>query len=181
MTESDFWGIINLSCQKTGNIPFQQSEQKARYLIEILSGLSEDDLVDFEKTVRLKIIETRRYYNFTALYEIIDGPFISDDCYLYFQYTVVFQGKQIYEAALYDPDTLYLLLERDSEIHGECFMYLADTAYEMKFGHSNSEDQYPTAQVAAMNLSVSREHIGKVWTEDSLPIRFPNLWFKFRK
>ncbi|MDJ1466751.1 DUF4240 domain-containing protein [Xanthocytophaga flava] len=181
MTEPEFWQVVEEACQYTGNIPFQHTDLKASHLIDTLSNFNKEDIIDFERILQIKVIEARQHYNVSALYEIIDGPGISDDCYLYFLYALIAQGQKIVDTALYHPDTLAPVLEPTSDIDAECFMYIADEAFEKRFGTSAPEEEYPRNQVEDMELPVSSKRIGQQWEYDDLPVRFPTLWQKFKR
>jgi hypothetical protein len=97
----------------------------------------------------------------------------SDDGFDYFRAWLLAQGRDTFEKALADPDTLAALENPEGEL--EEFMYLAPQAYEDK-----TREQMPDSvfQVA------TRPKLGEGWDFDDdaeMKDRYPKLFAKYAK
>jgi hypothetical protein len=99
MTEKQFWVIIAAGCPRD-----VEPEEWDETLVEVLVKLDLDELVAFEHQFDDLTDRAYRRDLWGAAYLINGGA--SDDGFYYFRCWLVGMGKQVYEAALADPDNL---------------------------------------------------------------------------
>src|SRR5882672_4855014 len=92
--------------------------------------LTPEELLDFESCFDRVHKESYAWSLWGAAYLMNGG--CSDDGFEYFRAWLIAQGRQPFEMALEDPDTLATLVNPEGEL--EEFMYLARQAYEEKTG-----------------------------------------------
>src|SRR5262249_8656242 len=106
MTENRFWALI---ARSAANDPARQLEA----LRQTLRELSAPEIEGFEHAFHR---EQRRAYTWDlwgAAYVIHGGA--SDDAFEYFQRWLISKGRDVFEAALADPDSLADMLAPDVE------------------------------------------------------------------
>jgi hypothetical protein len=169
MTEQLFWNIIEESFNETGGQLFKDSEARSESIIRQLDNLSREDLILFNRHFETKVVEAD-HYNVMALLFIIEGS-VTDDPYLYFRCELVGQGRNVFENAIKDTDSLSGILAPDIYLQSEYFMKLADKAYLKKFGEGNLPSGFAN--------DIYGDTQGEDWEYEDLPIRFPKLCAKF--
>jgi Protein of unknown function (DUF4240) len=95
----------------------------------------------------------------------------SDDGFEYFRAWLLAQGRDTFEKALEDPDTLAALEDPEGEL--EEFMYLARQAYEGK-----TSEQMPDS----VFQGATRPELGESWDFDDdteMKKRYPKLYAKY--
>lgn len=134
MTEIDFWNLIDLarrSVSSTDEIP--------KWLVNHLENLPESEIGDFGRIFRQM---NRKAYDerlWAAAYAISHHS-ASDDVFSDFRGWLIAQGKDVYEKALNDPDSLADLARFDGEdgqnARLESMLSVAGEAYESKTGEN---------------------------------------------
>lgn len=103
---------------------------------------------------------------------IIEGG-CSDDGFTDFRSWLISRGRDVYEAALRDPESLVEVAAADGveATSFEEFQYVARRVYEEKTGHDMPDTGVKHAE----------EPTGKEWSEggDDLSRRLPKLWTKY--
>lgn len=114
-----------------------------------------------------------------AAYIIMGG--CSDDSFDYFRGWLLFQGKEVYEACIEDPELLIPALENLSEYDvpniEELSLYFGFTVYAEKTG--DEDDTYFTLYHVLSNQEFDEIDIEFDWDEDDeegLKKMFPRLW-----
>jgi len=136
-------------------------------LIEKCKGSDEPENIIQAELEKLPVEEISSYQqHFDTLHEnayiwklwgaayIIDGG-CSDDGFTDFRYGLISKGRDVYQKALADPDSLTDLAE-DQEITNESFGYAALTVYENKTGKEVPQKEFNQAS----------EPIGDEWDFD---------------
>ena len=134
-----------------------------------LRSLAPEDLLEFEGQFNKILAESYAWRLWGAAYLMNGG--CSDDGFEYFRAWLMAQGRQTYEKALEDPDTLALLVNPEGEL--EEFMYLARQAYEAKTGEEMPDTVFHGA---------TRPELGEGWDfEDATEMqkRYPKLFAKY--
>jgi hypothetical protein len=163
MNAEKFWEIIAVSkTNSSGDYEKQQTELKNELL-----KLSAIEILEFDnkfRTLRGEIYN----WDFWACAYIINGG-CSDDCFSDFRGWLIGQGKEIFENAVSNIETLAELNETN-EGDWEGLSYIPTDAYERKTG-----DDMPNG------IRENFEITGKEWNEegDDLKNKFPKLWAKF--
>lgn len=163
----EFWNLIERAKSKS----FGDIEEQCEILIEILSERPSEDIIEFAKIFQR--LHTSSYTSdlWAAAYIIQGG--CSDDMFDYFRGWLIAQGKNVFENAMENPETLTsrISLEEAQEIDGEQMLYVADEAYRQKTGNDMKN----------ITDSAKFPEIEFDWDEDddSLEKKFPKLYKKF--
>lgn len=167
---TEFWNLIERAKRKaSGDI-----EEQAEILKEILAERPVEDIVEFGRI--LEYFHSLSYTSdlWAAAYIIQGG--CSDDMFDYFRAWLIAQGKDIFEKAMKNPETLTKIIsvEEAEEIYGESMLYVADEAYERKTGND-------AGKFLDLQGFVKFPELEFDWNEedDSLKMKFPKLYKKF--
>ncbi|SDK04970.1 DUF4240 domain-containing protein [Streptomyces indicus] len=131
MDETEFWELIDTTREAAEGDP----EDHAELLVERLLQLDPDSVLDFARHFEARYNRAYRWDLWGAATVLLDGA--SDDAFDYFRCWLIGQGREVFEGALHDPDSLADLLgDFDEEIDGdgEELGYAADEAYEQLTG-----------------------------------------------
>ncbi|MCI0611754.1 DUF4240 domain-containing protein [bacterium] len=159
--ESLFWHVI------------AQVKSEATHVIErplklsgILEKFSAPAIKQFAIIFQDKLLQSFRHDIWAIAYIAHGG--CSDDGFLYFRSWLISEGKQIFEAALHDPESLVGVIDAGTTIQLEALLFAADRAYERR---ANKQ----------LNLKTPKQQqpAGEPWAEQDLPLRFPNACKKF--
>ena len=168
MTNDAFWDII----AKTKAVSGGENEAQAEALQQELPQQQPNEIVEFERIFGENQDRAYRWDLWGAAYIIGGG--CSDDAFIDFRNWLISMGREVYEEALADPDSLAgVEIGPDTEETAffEEFAYVASQAYEEKAG---GEMPYPERDHPA-------DPEGEAWEEegDELERRFPKLWAKY--
>ncbi len=155
MNELEFWDIIKAS--KVGAADQDEQETNLRSL---LSAQSIEEIVAFDRIFDELRQRSYRWDLWGAAY-ILNGG-CSDDGFEYFQRALIAEGREKYERALADPESLVEWAEPDFEFEG--IYYIARDVYKEKSGGES---------MPLHNLEWT-EPSGENWDEAELETRFPN-------
>ena len=156
----EFWDVID-QARATGSCA-----ESARDLGRILSKLRSTEIEAFARDQEDLMRDSYRWDLWGAAFVINGG--CSDDGFDYFRGWLMLQGRDVWEAALRDPESLAGVSFRgDAEC--EDALYSAGKAYE---------------QVAGAGLRPTSEHrpaapSGTAWQEADLEALYPKLWNRF--
>ncbi|MHB9754167.1 DUF4240 domain-containing protein [Streptomyces sp. BYX5S] len=131
MDETEFWEIVDSTREAAGGDP----EDHAELLVERLLRTDPDSVLDFARHFEFRYNRAYRWDLWGAAWVLLGGA--SDDAFDYFRCWLIGQGREIFEGALHDPDSLAELLDDfDDEVDGdgEEIGYAADEAYEQLTG-----------------------------------------------
>ncbi len=156
MEQEQFWDIIERSL-KAGN-----TGEQIEFVSTVLGRLTKDDIVGFDYFFRKYQEAAYTWSLWAAAYTIHGG--CSDDGFNDFRAWLVYRGREVYENALHNSDSLVALgrevLEDDED--NEDFNYIAVDAYEEMTGNNIEDDPGYT------DIEISAEPAGKDWDEDNL-------------
>ena len=172
MDHDQFWSLIG-SVSKSGT-----EEAKATALTQLLSRKSPEDILDFQIQFETHLNESNTS-NLWAAAKLMNGGHCSDDCFEYFRYWLISTGRETFEQALNNPESLAKLdvpmEERLPNPTNEQFGYAAVEAYEKLTGKN--------IHVELHNLGKSTTNLAsfdfKAYTNSVLEKRFPLLWKKY--
>lgn len=172
MPADQFWEIIGraarLDADPAAHIGALQLE---------LHGLTLDDIKSFEVTFRRCLNDAYSWDLWGAAYVIHGG--CSDDGFEYFRRWLVSKGRDVYEAALADPDGLAQLdaaAGPDGMWEFEEICYVANRVFRERGGQGDLRDySEPEAGLDGSGPP------GEPFEEDGehLAQRYPNLWRRF--
>jgi hypothetical protein len=167
MNDTTFWQLIADTREETGG----DTEQQSELLEERLSRLPGEQIAEFQR-IRHRLDEQAYSWDlWGAAYVIEDG--CSDDCFRDFRSYLISLGREPYEAALRDPDSLAPVMQDAETGDWENADSVAGDAYESAVG----ED------IPADDSDLSGEPSGEPWDDedqDALVQRYPRLAERFR-
>lgn len=165
MDETKFWNLLARSRQHG---PSDQYDT----LVGLLEELPSMELVRFEQIYDCFVAAAERgdVYGASA---VLTGSTLSDDSFLYFRNWLVAQGREVYEQALAEPDTLSALPEVDSG-HGAWDQDIVYAAWDVLGGRADKDvaddaDDYP-CDAEGENFDWME------YTPAVLQQKFPRLW-----
>ncbi len=160
MTIDKFWKLIE---------QVKDDEEPEVGLDLSLRKLAPEELISYQEHFDALVRKAYRWDLWGAAY-IMEGG-CSDDGFIDFRYGLIAQGRDVYDAALENPDSL-----ADLEIEGisnELFGYVAEEVYEEVTG----EDEMPRKPVQD-----PPEPLGEEWDFDDPKEnarRLPKLWARY--
>lgn len=166
MEKARFWELISATRLKAnGNM-----DKHVNNLREELLKLEPEEIIDFERHLRDCMDRAYNWDLWGAAYIIGGG--CSDDNFIDFRSWLISMGKDIFESALKDTETLSDVVDRPDieDCFFEEFLYVPGKVYEEKLG----------SEMPFLDRGISSEPQGRAWEEDEeLQERFPKLWKKF--
>jgi len=171
MDETEFWELVDTTREGAEGDP----EEHADLLIERLTRLDPDSVLDFARHFESRYNRAYRWDLWGAAWVLLDGA--SDDAFDFFRCWLIGQGREVFEGALHDPDSLAHLLDdfdEDLDGDGEELGYAADEAYEQLTGVVAPDLGIPPAAPEPEGTPVDFE------SESALAERYPKLWERFK-
>ncbi|GAA4300124.1 DUF4240 domain-containing protein [Nibribacter koreensis] len=169
-----FWSLIDKAVKSSSG----DKELKEKFLVNELTKLSLEEIMDFEMAFRKSILEADDF-KVMAAQKIIEG-YVSDDSYLYFRCWLIGQGKQVYQETLKNSDYLAHVVQKGESTDFESLLYVATAAYSRKTG-KDEDETFPRDTAIGLGLDYdfgAAATKGTDWSEDELPKLLPNLWAK---
>ena len=121
MTEDRFWQLIKDA---------RHGDDFYATLRETLTNESADDIISFQNILRRKLVDA---YTFPVLMaNFVIQSYVSDDVFEDFRAWLVTQGRERFESALTNPDSICDWFVRDDVdgIDGETMLLICQNAYE---------------------------------------------------
>lgn len=176
MSTDAFWSLIAEMKKEYG----QEMDASLQWLTGQLTARGPQQAQDFHDILHGYQHLAYQYGLWTAASLMCDG--CSDDGFIDFWAWLIAQGKEVYLAALADPDSL-----ADAEAYGGCqfeaLTYAGNTILETLTGQSAYDGTNPTARnalVAELRQDiVYGEGIGYPYEWDELETYFPRLCAKY--
>ncbi|MFE9769896.1 DUF4240 domain-containing protein [Streptomyces sp. NPDC005808] len=171
MDETEFWELVDATREGAEGDPDEQAD----LLVERLIQLDPDSVLDFARHFEYRYNRAYRWDLWGAAWVLLDGA--SDDAFDFFRCWLIGQGRDVFEGAVHDPDSLAELVEDfDDEIDGdgEELGYAADEAYEQLTGVVAPDLGIPPAPPEPEGTPVDFEN------ESALAERYPRLWERFK-
>ncbi len=131
MDEEKFWQIVQLSVAGSGD----SQEIQENILVNELSQLSPQDIIGFRLRTDKLLYDTYNSDMWCAGYVMNGG--CSDDMFEYFRLWVISRGRNVYEEAKHEPDSLIAVADvevPENIFDFESFWYVALTAFKNKTG-----------------------------------------------
>jgi hypothetical protein len=170
MDETEFWELVDATREAAGSDP----EEQADLLVERLAQRDPEAVLDFARHFEARYNRAYTWDLWGAAAVLLDGA--SDDAFDWFRCWLIGQGREVFEGAVHDPDSLADLLDDfDEEIDGdgEELGYAADEAYEQLTGTVAPELGIAAAPAEPEGTPVDFED------DRMLADRYPKLWERF--
>jgi hypothetical protein len=162
MTRDQFWTIVD---QVKG------AKEPEVAIAKLLRKLTPPELLSYQEHFDTLFREAYRWNLWGAAY--IMGGGCSDDGFIDFRYGLIAMGREMYESALEDPDSL-AQHRIEGEISNELFGYAATEAYEELTGEEDMPRMAPPKRPPKPS--------GEEWDFDDRKEnarRLPRLWAKY--
>ena len=171
MPADQFWQIIERAAQSSGD-----PDAHVEALQLLLRELSAEEVISFEVAFRRYLNEAYTWDLWGAAYVVHGG--CSDDGFEYFRRWLVSRGRDVYEAALADPDSLAQLEGPGSDDVWEFeeIYYVANDVFEEKGGEGDVRE-YSEPEAGMGGPGPSGDPFEE--SEEHLARRYPNLWRRF--
>jgi hypothetical protein len=138
MDEAQFWKIIDKTCRST---PHQPEEWNERLQAE-LEKLEPDEIVAWDQIFNRLTARAYTVDLWGAAYLINGGA--SEDGFYYFRCWLIGMGREVYEAAVADPDILADVVAKD--IDAEAEIYAAACEAWLTVTGQPDIDKYPACK-----------------------------------
>ncbi|MFS4097146.1 DUF4240 domain-containing protein [Streptomyces sp. AF1A] len=171
MDETEFWDLVDATREAAEG----DCEDQAELLVDRLLQLDPELVLDFARHFEARYNRAYRWDLWGAAWVLLDGA--SDDAFDFFRCWLIGQGREVFEGALGDPDSLAELLDDfDEEIDGdgEELGYAADEAYEQLTGTVAPDLGIAPAPAEPEGAPIDFEN------EAVLAQLYPKLWDRFR-
>lgn len=177
MDHNRFWSLIEDARSASGGDCARQVD----VLAEALQSHPPEEILDFRNFLGESLDRAYRYDLWGACYLINGG--CSNDGFDYFLGWLIAQGRDVYQAALEDPDSLVShpqvasLDPRYGSLWCEQMLSIHDQAYKAVTGHEPPAE--PEAEIAAAeSIGLAGEDFDFDNQED-MRRRYPRLWARF--
>ncbi|HEV7625063.1 MAG TPA: DUF4240 domain-containing protein [Streptomyces sp.] len=170
MDETEFWALIDSTREAAEGDPEEQTD----LLIERLTRLDPDAVMFFARHFESRYIRANQWDLWAAAWILLDG--VSDDAFDAFRCWLIGQGREVFETAAQDADSLADVLEGfDEELDGDAedLGYAADEAYEQLTGIVMPDLGLPEPPEDPTGVSLNLED------DNALADRLPKLWDRF--
>jgi hypothetical protein len=161
MSEQAFWSIIERA--REGSEDYEQTAERVH---ELLQAASLEEIEAFERG-RARLMERSYTWAVWGAAYLMNGG-CSDDGFDYFRGWLLTQGREAFEAALANPDSLVDIAEQDAEC--EDMLSVAYSVYEEKTG----------GEIEGISMDYS--DLGEGWDfddDEEMQRRYPRLFAKF--
>ncbi len=166
MNEDEFWELI----ADTKRWAKSSTDGQEDLLREALKKYTEDEILQFDEIYSQKHDDAYRGDLWDVAYFVTCSG--GDQAFIDFRAWLISQGKEVYEKALQDPDTLSEILDSTNreDARFELFSYAAIKAYRDRTG---GHEPY-------MNMGpFDRPDLkGETMDDETIPDRFPKLYKK---
>lgn len=163
MGEALFWKLVEEArAEMTPELSNQPDVLQKK-----LEALPPSEIVEFDRIFTRLVNDAYRWDLWAAAY-IIEGG-CSDDGFRDFRGGLIGLGRDVYYAAVADPNALVRQPTRGVDFSHEGMLYAAMQAYEAATGEEmpDTEILHPT------------EPVGEPWEEDSVGSKYPELAAKY--
>lgn len=184
MTVDEFWQLIEEKrIESNGDTKLQ-----VELLVDALTAMPLETILDYYRLYQQLLKRADRGSLYDAAYVLQEG--CGSDGFTDFRAWLIAQGKQIYENALKEPDTLadYVTLDDRYETSAEAINYVASYAYHNQTD-SKEYEYLPPVKVDDAKFAKDDGYYGCMYVnkdnpsteplDDCIKRRYPKLWAKF--
>ncbi|MGZ5789701.1 MAG: DUF4240 domain-containing protein [Burkholderiaceae bacterium] len=162
MDEIKFWEIVQLAHEQSDGV----MDDKCEIITSMVSKLSKDDAIGFARIFDQMMVRAYNWQLWGAAYVINGG--CGDDSFSDFCSALISRGRQAFENAIADPDSLA------NEDFDEDSWFYEGFQYAVSDGVKAAVGSVPDREV-----SFPSEPSGEEWAEDKVYDLFPQLSKKF--
>ena len=162
MDESKFWGIVQGAHDESGG----DMDEKCEAVKTSIASLSKEDAIVFSHLFDEMMDKAYSWPLWAAAY-IINGG-CSDDSFSDFRASLISRGRQSYESAIANPESLVDEESDEDTLFYEGYQYAVNDGVEASAGF-----------VPDRNKPHPENPSGKEWEEDKVYELFPKLSAKF--
>lgn len=171
MNETEFWELID----STRVAADGDADEQGELLVEQLTQLDPDAVTCFGQHFESRFNRAYQWDLWAAAWILLDG--VSDDAFDAFRCWLIGQGREIFENAAHDADTLATLLTGfDPELDGDAedIGFAADDAFDQLTGVELPDLGLPEPPAEPVGAPLDLED------DSALAERLPKLWERFR-
>lgn len=167
--EDRFWALVQASARDGASSDVQIARLRAS-----LNALTVPEIEAFQRVFDEKLAQAYSWDLWGAAYVIHGGA--SDDGFEYFRRWLISRGRQIFDTAMADPDSLAELIPEDppGALENEEIGFVAMEIWARKTGRGPAEMPGGANIQAAEPSGVPFEE-----EEEALARRYPRLWRRF--
>lgn len=140
MTETTFWELINTSKKQI----IHDRDEQIQYLVEHLNNQTEEEIFSFEEQFQNLYAKSYTSPLWCVAYVAMGG--CSDDGFDYFRAWLIAQGKEVFENAMQNPDSLVSIFDslreedKDNYPEFEDMLGVPLDAYIKKYNFADRDD-----------------------------------------
>ncbi|MBU6453727.1 MAG: DUF4240 domain-containing protein [Cyanobacteria bacterium REEB67] len=161
MDEQAFWYIIAGSLEDATSI-----DEQLQTLKQLLTELPDEELIAFQEMIDHMMMQAYRWGLWGAAYIMLGG--CSDEMFEAFRAGLIMKGKEVYEMAVVEPDSL---AEVGEIAECEDLLYLACEVYEDRNDDGAIYDRFHEEGKATPDGDQVDEHDSRYMKE-----HYPRLW-----
>ena len=171
-----FWALL-----ETAKTKGEYADEQLEWLTNDLAKRSVKEIVMFDYLFKQHYYKSYTSDLWAATYIVMGG--CSDDLFEEFRAWVLYQGRDVYEAAIQDPQSLlpyFELLEQQELVpHLEELLFVSLLAYEEKTGLDDNEYFAIYEQLSGDNYVEPELEFDWDENEEDLRRKFPLLWARY--
>jgi hypothetical protein len=160
MQENIFWELIESSkAESTPGMSDQPAILQAK-----LEAMTAEEIVGFDRIFQRLFTDAYTWDLWAAGYLIEGG--CSDDGFMDFRGGLIGLGRQVYQDAVKDPQTLVSQPRRGVDFSNEDMLYVARKAYKVV----TSGAEMPSSDIACPD-----DPVGEPWEQETVAAKYPRL------
>ena len=178
MTKEGFWNLID---SVNALVPHEEHAAVLRETERMLRERSPEEILDWH--LIMKEYHNAAYRNDLWAASAALGAHYSDDGFMDFRSWLISCGRQIYMAAMENPDSLAAVRAAGEDLNFESYGYAASIAYAQKMPEASVSlyDRIKSWKLTSHTMAEiqaelpQRPDIGADWSEETLPGLFPGI------
>ena len=170
MDKTTFWELIKNAKQSSGGNPDKQAE----ILVAALAELSEPEILAYQ-TILDEFKDKAYIAELWEIAYILDGG-CGDDGFMDFRAWLIGQGKDIFEKALENPESLVDVVEVGQDTKSEALLYVAIEAYEINTGKDADTMPRRVKPLPELQGKFSSDEASKLKRFPKATAKFWNYW-----
>jgi hypothetical protein len=171
MNSDRFWELIEQTRQRylASRTDCDPALVEHDALAQTLSTLDPEEIIQFDQRLEERVIAAYQHWDLWAALHIFTEGCAGDDRFEEFRAELILCGREAFEAALRDADSLAELPKVPRGVEG--LLSVPTSAYEEKTGKP-----FPEYDLVVPHPD---QPAGETWEEADLPRRLPRFWKRF--